>query len=256
MQGPSLPPEFLSHPLAHRALHDRAKGRPENSRAAIRAAVAAGYGIEIDLQLSADGVAMVFHDEDLNRLTEATGWVNQRSATDLGALRLRDAEDGIPTLTEVLALIAGAVPLLIEVKDQTLPPGGTIGPLEQATATALQGYPGPVALMSFNPDSVAECARLAPHIPRGLTTGAYDYADYAPLPPALCDHLREIPDYDRVGASFLSHEAADLARPRVAALKAQGARILCWTIKSPEAEAKARQYAENITFEGYLPPNP
>ena len=110
MQSPSLPPEFLSHPLAHRALHDRAKGRPENSRAAIRAAVAAGYGIEIDLQLSADGVAMVFHDEELGRLTEATGWVNQRSAAALGALRLRDAADGIPTLAEVLALIAGAVP--------------------------------------------------------------------------------------------------------------------------------------------------
>ncbi|MBL8562838.1 MAG: phosphodiesterase [Gemmobacter sp.] len=256
MPAPALPPEFLSHPLAHRALHDRARGRPENSRAAIRAAVAAGYGIEIDLQLSADGVAMVFHDEELNRLTEATGWVNQRSAAELGALRLRDAADGIPTLTEVLALVAGAVPLLIEVKDQTLTPGGTIGPLEQATATALQGYEGPVALMSFNPDSVAELARRAPHLPRGLTTGAYDYAGYAPLPPALCDQLRDIPDYDRVGASFLSHEAADLARPRVAALKAQGARILCWTIKSPEAEAAARKHAENITFEGYLPPKP
>lgn len=253
MPGPSLPPAFLNRPLAHRALHDRAAGRPENSRAAIRAAVAAGYGIEIDLQLSADGVAMVFHDEELGRLTEATGWVNQRSAADLAALRLCDAEDGIPTLAEVLELVAGAVPLLIEVKDQTLTPGGTIGPLEQATAAALAGYQSPVALMSFNPDSVAECARLAPDIPRGLTTGAYDYAGYAPLPPALCDHLRAIPDYDRVGASFLSHEAADLARPRVAALKAQGARILCWTIKSPEAETAARKYAENITFEGYLP---
>ena len=256
MQAPSLPPAFLSLPIAHRALHDRSAGRPENSRAAIRAAVAAGYGIEIDLQLSADGVAMVFHDEELGRLTEATGWVNQRSAADLGAIQLRDAEDGIPTLAEVLALVGGTVPLLIEVKDQTLTPGGTIGPLEQATAAALAGYPGPVALMSFNPDSVAELARLCPAIPRGLTTGAYDYAGYAPLPPALCDHLREIPDYDRVGACFISHEAADLARPRVAALKAQGAHILCWTIKSPEAEAKARQYAENITFEGYLAAKP
>lgn len=253
---PTLPAAFLSLPIAHRALHDRAMGRPENSRAAIRAAVAAGYGVEIDLQLSSDGVAMVFHDEALDRLTTETGWVNRRSATELGAIRLTDAEDGIPTLTEVLEIIDSRVPLLIELKDQTLTPGGSIGPLEAATARALQDYTGPVALMSFNPDSVAEMARLCPDLPRGITTGAYDYEGYAPLPPATCDRLREIPDYDRCAASFLSHEAADLSRPRVAALKAQGARILCWTIKSPEAEARARKYAENITFEGYLAAKP
>lgn len=247
-----LPAAFLRLPIAHRALHDRAAGRPENSRAAIRAALAAGYGIEIDLQVSADGLAMVFHDEELDRLTAETGWVNHRSAAELGTIRLTDAEDGIPTLAEVLEIIGGRVPLLIELKDQTLTPGGSIGPLEAATARALQGYSGPVALMSFNPDSVAEMARLCPHLPRGITTGAYDYAGYAPLPPATCDRLRAVPDYDRCAASFISHEAADLARPRVAELKAQGAHILCWTIRSPEAEATARKYAENITFEGYL----
>ncbi|MEH7827951.1 glycerophosphodiester phosphodiesterase family protein [Gemmobacter denitrificans] len=256
MQNPALPPAFLHLPIAHRALHDRAAGRPENSPGAIRAAVAAGYGIEIDLQLSADGVAMVFHDERLDRLTGATGWVKDHSADDLGAIRLTDAEDGIPTLAQVLQLVAGQVPLLIEVKDQTLTPGGCIGPLEQATATALAGYAGPVALMSFNPDSVAELSRLCPGLPRGLTTGAYDYEGYAPLPPAICDHLRAIPDYDRVGACFISHEAKDLARPRVAELKAQGAAILCWTIRSPEAEAEARRYAQNVTFEGYLAARP
>lgn len=249
-----LPDAFLAAPIAHRALHDRAAGRPENSRAAIRAAVAAGYGIEIDLQLSADGVAMVFHDEDLARLTGIKGWVRDRSAAELSAIRLIDAEDGIPTLAEVLRIVDGRVPLLIEIKDQTLVPGGTIGPLEAATAQALSGYAGPVALMSFNPDSVAEMARLCPALPRGLTTGSYDYQDYAPLAPDLCDRLREVPDYDRCTASFISHEAADLARPRVAALRSQGARVLCWTIRSPKAERDARRVAENITFEGYLPP--
>lgn len=246
-----LPPAFLRLPIAHRAYHDRAAGRPENSRAAIRAAIAAGYAIEIDLQVSADGQAMVFHDDTLERLTAETGPVCARSASALGRIRLRDAEDGIPTLTEVLALVAGRVPLLIEVKDQQDNGGPGIGPLEAATAAALRGYAGPVAVMSFNPDSMAELARLAPDIPRGLTTGSYDPEDYAPIPPARCDRLREIPDYDRVQASFISHEAADLARPRVAALKAQGAHVLCWTIRSPEAEADARRIAENVTFEGY-----
>jgi glycerophosphoryl diester phosphodiesterase len=246
-----LPPAFLTRPIAHRALHDRAQGRPENSRAAVRAAVAAGYGIEIDVQLSADGQAMVFHDEELDRLTAETGPLNARSAAALGAIRLKDAEDGIPTLPEVLALVAGRVPLLIEIKDQTGDMSQTDGRLEAAVARALQGYAGPVAVMSFNPHAVAQMARLAPDVPRGLTTSAYDPEDWAPLDPAICDRLRDIPDYDRSGASFLSHEAADLARPRVAELKASGAAILCWTIRSAQAEAAARRIAQNVTFEGY-----
>jgi glycerophosphoryl diester phosphodiesterase len=246
-----LPGAFLTQPLAHRALHDRAAGRPENSRAAVRAAVAAGYGIEIDVQMSADGQAMVFHDEDLDRLTAEHGPVKARTAAELGRIRLRDAEDGIPTLPEVLALIDGRVPLLIEIKDQTLTMSETDGRLEAATAAALQSYAGPVAVMSFNPHAVASMARLAPQLPRGLTTSAYDPEDWSPLPEATCIRLRAIPDYDRTGASFLSHEAADLARPRVAELKAQGAAILCWTIRSPEAEVRAREVAQNITFEGY-----
>ncbi|TKA95062.1 phosphodiesterase [Cereibacter changlensis] len=251
-----LPAAFRTTPIAHRALHDRAAGRPENSRAAIRAAIAAGYGIEIDLQRSADGQAMVFHDDDLDRLTGAKGPVAALTAAELGATRLRDAEDGIPTLSEVLAIVAGRVPLLIELKDQTGDMGKAVGPLEAATAAALVGYDGPVALMSFNPHSIAEMARLAPNLPRGLVTCDYDPADWAPLPAETCDRLREIPDYDRVNASFLSHQWQDLARPRVGALRDAGAAILCWTVRSPEAEAEARRIAENITFEGYLAPFP
>ncbi|MCW1918374.1 glycerophosphodiester phosphodiesterase family protein [Rhodobacter sp. KR11] len=245
-----LPAAFLRAPIAHRALHDRARGRIENSASAVRAARAAGYAVEIDLQLSKDGVPMVFHDEDMARLTGQPGWVWDRTAAELGAVPLLGSEDTVPTLAQVLALVGGAVPLLIELKDQTLTMGPTDGRLEAATVAVLAGYSGPVALMSFNPHCLAHLSRLAPHLPRGITTSAYG-SDWAPLDPATCAALREIPDYDRVGASFISHEAADLARPRVAELKAAGARVLCWTIRSAEDEAKARQVAENITFEGY-----
>ncbi|WP_045387805.1 glycerophosphodiester phosphodiesterase family protein [Falsirhodobacter sp. alg1] len=243
-----LPAMFLRIPIAHRALHARAEGRPENSRAAVRAAVAAGYGIEIDLQLSADGVAMVFHDAELDRLTAETGPVFARSAADLGRIRLRDAEDGIPTLAEVLDLVAGKVPLLIEIKAQT----PTNGALERATAQALTGYVGPVAVMSFDPESMARMAEFAPTVPRGLTTCGYDYADWPELTHAECDMLREIPDYDRVLASFISHEAHELGRNRISELKSGGAAVLCWTIRSAEAEDEARRIADNVTFEGYL----
>jgi glycerophosphoryl diester phosphodiesterase len=246
-----LPQSFLRLPITHRALHDRTAGRIENSPAAIKAAIKAGYGIEIDLQLSKDGVAMVFHDETLDRLTNESGPVNARTARELGQIALKGTTDTIPTLVEVLALINGKVPLLIEIKDQSLVMGPTDGRLEAATATALQGYQGDVALMSFNPAAVAHMARLAPHLPRGITTSAYDPDDWSPMPAKMCAHFRAIPDYDATGSSFISHEAADLARDRVAELKAQGARVLCWTIRSPEAEALARKVADNVTFEGY-----
>ncbi len=246
-----LPEAFLTHPITHRGYHNRAQGIIENSAAAISAAVAAGYGIEIDLQLSSDGVPMVFHDETLDRLTGEHGDLNARTATELQSIRLKDSTDTIPTLADILTLIAGRVPLLIEIKDQSLTMSATDGRLEAATAAALAIYTGPVALMSFNPHSVAHMATLAPNLPRGLTTSAYDPIDWHPLPEATCDALREIPDYDATLSSFISHEARDLNRPRVTTLRAQGAAILCWTIKSAQAEAEARKIAQNVTFEGY-----
>jgi glycerophosphoryl diester phosphodiesterase len=251
-----LPASLLRIPIAHRALHDRKQGRIENSPSAIRAAVAAGYGIEIDVQLSADGHAMVFHDEELPRLTGREGWVKDHTAAALARTTLTDSTDTIPTLPEVLTLIAGRVPLLIEIKDQTLTMGPTDARLEQATANALAAYRGDVAVMSFNPHSVAHMARLAPDVPRGLTTSSYDPADWHPLSPVTCETLRGIPDYDRTQSSFISHQGNDLARPRVAQLKSQGASVLCWTIRSPDQEALARQVAQNITFEGYAAPIP
>lgn len=249
-----LPEVFLTRPIAHRAYHDRAAGRPENSRAAFRAAIEAGYAIETDIQPSADGVPMVFHDYDLKRLTGLPGRIRGRTAAELGRIGLLDAEDGIPMLAEILALVAGRAPLLIEIKDQDGRMGPAVGPLERAVADLLTRYAGPVALMSFNPHSVAALAEAAPERPRGLTTSAYTAEDWPLLPADVRDRLRDIPDYDRVGASFISHEAADLGRPRVAELKAKGAAVLTWTIKSPEAEVEARRIARNITFERYAAP--
>jgi len=251
-----LSPEFLRLPLAHRALHDAHNARPENSPGAIRAAVAAGYGIECDVQPSSDGRAMVFHDYDLNRLTHATGPINSYSAEALGRVRFRDGPDGVPSLREVLALVAGRVPLLVEIKDQDGTLGPEVGALEAEVAADLAGYAGPVAVMSFNPHSMRAMAELAPGVARGIITSAYRAGDWQMLSAAARERLRAIPDYDAVGAAFISHEADDLARPRVAELKRAGAGVLCWTIRSPAAEAEARRFADNITFEGYLPAIP
>ena len=244
--------DFTKIPLAHRALHDVAAGRPENSRAAIRAAMAAGYGIEIDVQASADAQAMVFHDDTLPRLSHGEGRISVFSAAELAAVQLRGGDEGIPTLAEVLEIVAGRVPLLIEVKDQDGAMGPNVGPLEDAVALALRHYKGPVAVMSFNPHSVRHLAQVAPDIARGLVTCAFDPAG-EDVPPERCAELRQISNFDELGCSFISHDRADLDADRVRELKDAGAHILCWTVKSAQQEAEARKIAENITFEQYLP---
>lgn len=248
---PDLPDSFLARPIAHRALHDVAQGRPENSRAAIRAAIAAGYGIEIDLQMTHDGCAMVFHDYDLARLTGEVGAIRTRTRTKARQIALSGGDgEGIPDLEDVLALVKGQVPLLIEFKDQDGAMGPNVGALEQAASRLLAEYTGDVAVMSFNPNSVAALARALPDVPRGLVTSAYRYDEW-PLSKATCDRLRTIPDFDSVDASFISHEVDDLNSSFVSALKARGVPILCWTVKSPMQEVEARRVADNITFEQY-----
>jgi len=245
----TLPVSFFAQPFAHRALHDETMA--ENSMAAIRAAVAAGYGIEIDIQPSKDGVPMVFHDYSLGRLTNEAGPVAMRSAAELGDIALAGGGGRIPTLTQVLKAVSGRVPLLIEIKDQDGALGPSVGPLEKAVCEDLEGYVGDVALMSFNPHSVAACQTFAPHLPRGITTCPYPAEDWPTVLETVRATLRDIPDFERVGACFVSHQQDDLASPQVAALKARGVPIFCWTIRSKEMETQARKVADNITFEGY-----
>ena len=249
----SLHPAFLTAPIAHRGLHDVTQGRPENGLSAVRAAIDAGYGLELDLQISSDGAAMVFHDYELDRVTGDTGQVKRRGAEELGQIKLTGSEDCIPRLSKVLRLVAGRVPVLLEIKEQSRIMGPVDGALERAVAADLAGYEGPVAVMSFNPASVAAMAQAAPDVPRGLTSGSYDDPEWAPLGQATLDRFRALQGFDEMGCCFISHYHKDLSDPAVAALKARGVPVLCWTIKSPEAEAEARRVADNVTFEGYLP---
>jgi len=248
----TLPAAFLDRPITHRGLHDVTIGQAENGRKAFAAAMAQGYGIELDLQLSRDGVPMVLHDYELGRLTGETGAVAQRTAAELGVIPLSHDGDGIPTLAQVLHQVAGRVPLLIELKDQDGQLGPDIGDLGQATAALLREYQGDAAVMSFNPHAVTELARLLPRIPRGLVAGPYRAENWPTIPAATRERLREMPDYVSSGSSFVSYRDTHLTDPAVLALKDAGATILCWTVKSPQAEAEARKIADNITFEGYL----
>ncbi len=248
-----LPPAFIDIPIAHRGLHDAGAGRPENSASAIQAAVDAGYGIEIDLQISADGVAMVFHDYDLDRLTTESGPLKNHDAAALVEKTLRGSDGTIPTLHAVLQIVSGRVPLLIEIKDQSRWMGPVDSVLEKAVAEELSHYAGPVAVMSFNPHSVAALGQASPETPRGIVSGSYDHVSWEPLGQARLDHLRAIADFDDVGASFVSHDRNDLSDPAVKALRARGVPVLSWTITSRSQADEALTQSDNITFEGFRP---
>ena len=247
---PPLPPRFLDpgH-VAHRGLHG--PGRPENTLAAFDAACEGGYAIELDVQPSADGVAMAFHDATLDRMTERRGPVARLTAAALRRVAVGGTDQVVPSLRDALDRIAERVPVLIELKDQHGAMGPTDGRLERAVAAALGGYRGDVAVMSFNPHAVALLARLLPDTPRGRVTARFDAERWPDLPADVRAHLGTLPDMD--GAAFLSHQADALDMPRVAELRAEGRPVLCWTIRSAEDEARARRLADAVTFEGYLP---
>jgi glycerophosphoryl diester phosphodiesterase len=247
-----LPPAFLTRPIAHRGYHNKAEGVIENSPSAFAAAIAAGYPIELDLQLSRDGVPMVFHDDTLERLTAETAAVRDRDAAELETFTLKGGTDRIPTLARVLKQVDGAVPLLIELKDQHGAMGETDGTLERAALDVLKSYEGQFALMSFNPSMVAKVAKLSPDTPRGIIGCAWRKIDEPHVPVDRRAELATIPGFKEIDADFLSHDHTDLDSPRVEQLKAQGVPILCWTIRSPEQERQARKIADNITFEGYV----
>jgi glycerophosphoryl diester phosphodiesterase len=238
---------LTARPIAHRGLHDYAKGVVENTATAFTAAIAHGYAIECDLQLTKDGEAVVFHDEHLDRLTEGSGMVKDLTAAEMRALTIRNSKDHVQTLAELLAQVKGQVPLIIELKSHW---DGD----ERLAARALQilsGYEGPHAVMSFDPDVVAAVRRISPQTIRGIVAErAFDsYYDFLPLKVQM--ELRTFSHVSRTRPDFASLYFGDLPWAPVTALRAAGLPVITWTIRS-EAEAwTARRHSDQITFEGF-----
>ncbi len=238
-------------PIAHRGYHDHAAGRVENTLSAAQAAVERDFAIECDLQLTADGQAIVFHDDSLDRLTGATGPVRARSLAEIRAIPLRDTSDPIPTLAELLATVSGRVPLVIELKSDWTGYRG----LEASVAPILSAYSGPAAVMSFDPDSMRAMRRLVPGIPRGLVADHFDPDPEMPVfPPLRRFALRHLLAAVDVGPSFISHGIASLPAPAPLFLRRViGLPLITWTIRTAAEREKARRYTDQITFEGFDP---
>ena len=241
---------LTARPIAHRGYHDRSSGRIENTLPAAEAAVARNFAIECDLQPTADGRVVVFHDDALDRLTEATGPVGTHTLAELRAIRLRDTDAGIPTLEELLDLVDGQVPLVIELK--SLWDGDRR--LEKAVAPILAGYSGPAAVMSFDPMAMLAMRRLAPALPRGLI--GYDFPpgpEEGGLPWPQRFVLRHLFAAAIVWPHFVSFGIKALPANAPLMLRHLGMPLICWTVRDAEDWAKARAYTDQITFEGFDP---
>ncbi len=243
---------LVARPIAHRGLHDAAAGLIENSLSAADAAIAAGFGIECDVLLSADGEAMVFHDFGLERLTGESGPVEARSAAALAGIALTGGRDRISTLTQFLDRIAGRVPLVIEIKSGF---DGALA-LTRRTAALVAQRPGqPIVLKSFDPVIVTALRTIAPSIPRGIVAqNAYDDDEYHRLDAARKHALANLLHFDESQPDFLSWNIADLpsAAPFLCR-KALGLPLVTWTVRTPEDRARAASHADQMVFEGFRP---
>ncbi|MFJ5368910.1 glycerophosphodiester phosphodiesterase family protein [Bosea sp. CER48] len=243
---------LIARPIAHRGLHELAAGVIENSASAAEAAIAGGFGIECDVQLTADGDAVVFHDFVLDRLTGESGAVVERKADALSRIVLKGSSDRIPTLSGFLDLIGGRVPLVIEIKSRF---DGNLA-LTRRTAEVLAGYKShPIVIKSFDPDIVTALREIAPEIPRGIVAmNAYDYGDYDSLSPVRKHALANLLHFTESQPHFLSWKVVDLesAAPYLCR-NALGMPLMSWTVRTPEERQRAAQFADQMVFEGFRP---
>jgi len=223
-------------PFAHRGLHG--PDRVENSGGAIAAAVVAGFGVELDVQLSRDGQAMVFHDYELDRLTIERGPVAERTAAELQAIRLYVFNEVIPRLAQALETIDARVPLLIELKSRER----RVDRLCRAVADALEGYEGAVGVMSFNPEVGGWFARHAPHRLRGLVVSEHGKR-------GIRGRIERRLALWRSRADFLAYDVRDLPSRFAAKARSRGLPVYTWTVRSESDRARAAAHADQIIFE-------
>ena len=242
---------LTARPVAHRGLHDRARGILENMPGAVNAAIAGNFNIEVDIQLSADGEAMVHHDDVLGRLTDGSGALRSLTAEQLKAIAFKDTAERMMSLGDLCALVAGRVPLVIEVKSHF--DGDRL--LVKRMSQVLAGYRGPAVGMSFDPDQVLALRELMPQLPRGIVAERHytedDWPEASPKQRRDMTHLRH---FFRTRPQFVAYRVDDL--PAMAPWFTQHIwrlPLLTWTVRTPGQRVRAARYADQVIFEDFVP---
>lgn len=245
-------PDWLTaRPIAHRGLHDRARGIIENTPSSAAAAAESGYSIEVDLQLTCDGDAVVHHDDELGRLNDGHGDIRTLTVAELKATTFRETSDRIITLAELCELVAGRVPLVLELKSRF---DGDRA-LVSRVIEVLRAYRGPAAAMSFDPALVAQLRALAPEIPRGIVAQQrYDDAEWLPLTPTQRREMTALRHGFHTRPHFVAYWVKQLPAPAPwIARNVFGCPLLTWTVRTPEDRARAMRWADQMIFEGFRP---
>ncbi|WP_311028298.1 glycerophosphodiester phosphodiesterase [Mesorhizobium koreense] len=232
-------PWLAERPIAHRGLHDLNKTCWENTLSAFRKAVHHDYAIECDVHLSSDGVPVVFHDDDLKRLTGRDGQPCDHPVAELTAMKIGTSNDTIPTLGEMLKTVAGKVPLVIELKGTEGKDDGLVAKV----AGLLAGYKGKASIMSFDHWLIRQFPKDAPGIPAGLTALGQTDKD-------IEGHFAMLA-YD---LSFVSYCLADMPNRFVSLVREQlSMPVISWTVRDQTAADLTFKYADQMTFEGFIP---
>jgi glycerophosphoryl diester phosphodiesterase len=245
------PSWLTARPVAHRGLHDRARGIIENMPAAANAAIARNFAIECDIQLTTDGEAMVYHDDTLERLTEGTGALLNRSAAELKAIRFKETSERMMSLAELCELVNGRVPLVIEVKSHFKGDRKLV----KRMAEVLAAYSGPAVGMSFDPDQVLALREIMPGLPRGIVAeSSYEESDWPEATPAQRRGMMNLRHAFSTRPHFVAYWVDELpaAAPWIAR-NLFGLPILTWTVRTPQQRERAARYADQVIFEGFLP---
>jgi glycerophosphoryl diester phosphodiesterase len=242
---------LIARPVAHRGLHDAQKNVIENTPSAFAAAIAGHYGIECDLQITADGEAMVHHDEALGRLTDGDARLDTMTAADLKRVGFKATADRMITLGELCDLTSGRATLVIELKSRF---DGDARLVARA-AEVLSGYAGPAAVMSFDPAQIAALRKLAPRRTRGMVAESrYRHHEWDQLPAATKRAMSYFQHVLTTWPQFIAYSVGDLpAAIPTLARKLLGLPLLTWTVRSTEDRRKAERYADQMIFEGFRP---
>jgi glycerophosphoryl diester phosphodiesterase len=239
---------LVARPIAHRGFHNK-MDVIENTQSAFAAAIKHDYAIECDVQLSADGEAMVFHDDDLDRLTQAKGPVKALTVKELKGVKLKSTTDRIQTLAELLEQVDGRSTLVIELKSQW---DGDEA-LAKRALQILENYQGPHGLMSFDPDLVACMRELSPHTVRGIVADRTTDPYYSALPLAKRYAMRTFSHLAQTQPHFVSYNWRELPFEPVTEIRSLGHPVITWTLRSKEEASQALRYCDQVTFEGYVP---
>ncbi|MBX4999684.1 glycerophosphodiester phosphodiesterase [Rhizobium lentis] len=225
-------------PVAHRGYHDLNKHVWENTLTAFSRAVDAGFAIECDLHYASDGVPVIFHDEELQRLCNLTGDIRERTSRELGLIAVGGTGDKIPTLSQLLDLVQGKVPLVLELKGREADDEG----FAESVLEVLEGYQGKVALMSFDHWLLRDLKALGSPYPVGLTANGN-------TPEELATHAEAM----AIGLDFISFYYGDLPNAFITGEREKSIPVITWTVRDEEARRRTFENADQMTFEGFDP---